>query len=72
MVALKKSAVIYHYLYFSCTSAAAAPRLFFPKSFTPLRAENLPFDEIDIVYLLNFVGPPGFVNQLSLEVGKRP
>ncbi|KAL3642265.1 hypothetical protein CASFOL_013080 [Castilleja foliolosa] len=86
MAALKKSAVIYHYpcpdgafaalaahLYFSHTPAAAAapPPLFFPNTvYSPLRAENLPLEEIDIVYLLDFVGPPGFVHNLSLEVGK--
>ncbi|KAK6148222.1 hypothetical protein DH2020_019134 [Rehmannia glutinosa] len=34
------------------------------------RAEDLPFNEIDNVYLLDFVGPPGFVQQLSPKVGR--
>ncbi|PIN19440.1 hypothetical protein CDL12_07881 [Handroanthus impetiginosus] len=84
--AMKRSAVLYHYpcpdgafaalaahLYFSHFPAAAAtsPALFFPNTvYSPLRAEDLPLNEIDDVYLLDFVGPPGFVQQLSRKVGR--
>ncbi|KAH6770520.1 DHHA1 domain protein [Perilla frutescens var. hirtella] len=82
MAAVQKSAVLYHYpcpdgafaalaayLFFSHSPAAATP-LFFPNTvYAPLRAENLPLNEIDNVYLLDFVGPPGFVEQLSSKVG---
>ncbi|CAA0818116.1 Unknown protein [Striga hermonthica] len=85
MAAMKKSAVIYHYpcpdgafaalaahLYFSHSSSAASPPpLFFPNTvYSPLRADDLPCDEIESVYLLDFVGPPGFVQQLSPKVGR--
>ncbi|KAL6583683.1 hypothetical protein OROMI_002972 [Orobanche minor] len=85
MAAVKKSAVIYHYpcpdgafaalaahLYFSHSPAIATPPpLFYPNTvYSPLRVEDLPFDEIDNVYLLDFVGPPGFVQQLSAMVGR--
>lgn len=32
------------------------------------RAENLPTDELKDVYLLDFVGPSGFVNEISSKV----
>lgn len=35
------------------------------------RAENLPLNEIDNVYLVDFVGPPGFIEQLSSKVGRQ-
>ncbi|URE00497.1 hypothetical protein MUK42_21524 [Musa troglodytarum] len=67
--ALKKSAVLYHYpcpdgafaalaahLYFSATSL---PVLFFP---------NADYDPISDVYLLDFVGPSGFVAEISTKV----
>ncbi|XP_057804138.1 uncharacterized protein LOC131019583 isoform X2 [Salvia miltiorrhiza] len=58
------------YLYFS-HSLASAPPLFFPNTvYSPIRAENLPLNEIDTVYLLDFVGPPGFVEELSRKVGR--
>ncbi|XP_072958242.1 uncharacterized protein [Typha angustifolia] len=79
MSALKKSAVLYHYpcpdgafaalaahLYFS---AASLPVLFFPNTvYDPIKSDSLPLDEIDAVYLLDFVGPPGFVADLSSKV----
>ncbi|CAK9164363.1 unnamed protein product [Ilex paraguariensis] len=76
---IKKPAVLYHYpcpdgalaalaahLYFSASSTAA---LFFPNTvYSPLRVEELPLDEIGDVYLLDFVGPPGFLLELSPKV----
>ncbi|KAL1823609.1 hypothetical protein DCAR_0311542 [Daucus carota subsp. sativus] len=76
---MKKSAVLYHYpcpdgafaalaahLYFSATSM---PTFFFPNTvYTPLRVEELPLCEIDVAYLLDFVGPPGFVQELSSKL----
>lgn len=35
------------------------------------RAEDLPLDEIDNVYLVDFVGPPGFIQQLSPKVERQ-
>ncbi|KAL6559315.1 hypothetical protein OROGR_004432 [Orobanche gracilis] len=85
MAAVKKSAVIYHYpcpdgafaalaahLYFSHSPAVVTPSpIFYPNTvYSPLRVEDLPFEEIDNVYLLDFVGPPGFVQQLSAKVGR--
>ncbi|XP_059647183.1 uncharacterized protein LOC132293648 [Cornus florida] len=75
----KRAAVLYHYpcpdgafaalaahLYFSSTSTSP---LFFPNTvYSPLRAEDLPLNEIDDVYLLDFVGPAGFVQNLSSKV----
>ncbi|KAL2243849.1 UNVERIFIED_CONTAM: hypothetical protein Sindi_0502900 [Sesamum indicum] len=83
MATIKKSAVLYHYpcpdgafaalaahLYFSHSRAATTPPvLFFPNTvYSPLRADDLPLNEIDNVYLLDFVGPPGFIQQLSPKV----
>ncbi|KAL0356403.1 UNVERIFIED_CONTAM: hypothetical protein Sradi_4087200 [Sesamum radiatum] len=83
MAAIKKSAVLYHYpcpdgafaalaahLYFSHSPVATTPpALFFPNTvYSPLRADDLPLNEIDNVYLLDFVGPPGFIQQLSSKV----
>ncbi|KAL8532332.1 hypothetical protein ACS0TY_008794 [Phlomoides rotata] len=74
------SAVLYHYpcpdgafaalaahLYFAHSPAATAPpSLFFSNTvYSPLRAEDLPLNEIDNVYLVDFAGPPGFIQQLS-------
>ncbi|KAL3824946.1 hypothetical protein ACJIZ3_020975 [Penstemon smallii] len=82
---MKKSAVLYHYpcpdgafaalaahLYFSHSRTATTPYpLFFPNTvYSPLRAEDLPLNEIDNVYLLDFVGPPGFIQELSPKVGR--
>lgn len=74
-------AVLYHYpcpdgafaalaahLYFSATSL---PTIFFPNTvYDPIRANNLPLDEIDEVYLLDFAGPFGFVGEISSKVGR--
>ncbi|XP_009621556.2 uncharacterized protein [Nicotiana tomentosiformis] len=76
---MKRPAVLYHYpcpdgafaalaahLYFS--SIHITP-LYFPNTvYSPLRAEDLPLNEIDHVYLLDFVGPSGFVPQLHSKV----
>ncbi|XP_042037398.1 uncharacterized protein LOC121783405 [Salvia splendens] len=83
MAALQKSAVLYHYpcpdgafgalaayLYFSHAPASTPPRFFPNTVYSPIRAEDLPLNEIDNVYLLDFVGPPGFVEQLSRKVGR--
>ncbi|GKV05314.1 hypothetical protein SLEP1_g17342 [Rubroshorea leprosula] len=78
---LKKPAVLYHYpcpdgafaalaahLYFSSSSL---PALFIPNTvYTPVRAEDLPLREISEIYLLDFVGPKGFVNDISSRVGR--
>lgn len=75
----KATGVLYHYpcpdgvfaalaahIYFSATST---PALFFPNTvYSPIRVEELPLGEIDDIYLLDFVGPPGFVHQLSSRV----
>lgn len=77
--ARKVSAVLYHYpcpdgafaalaahLYFS---AAALPVRFFPNTvYDPIRSDALPFDEIKDVYLLDFIGPPGFVADIAPKV----
>ncbi|KAF8046989.1 hypothetical protein N665_3272s0003 [Sinapis alba] len=75
----KKMAVIYHYpchdgvfaalaahLYFSANSI---PSLFFPNSvYSPITMSQLPLQEISHLYLLDFTGPPGFVQQVSPNV----
>ncbi|XP_058090526.1 uncharacterized protein LOC131236960 isoform X3 [Magnolia sinica] len=74
-----RSAVFYHYpcpdgafaalaahLYFK---AVSRPVVFFPNPvFDPIRTENLPLDEFDDVYMLDFVGPPCFVREISSKV----
>lgn len=76
---MRKSAVLYHYpcpdgvfaalaahLYFK---AVSLPVTFFPNSvYDPIRADNLSVDELSDVYLLDFVGPPGFVADISSKV----
>ncbi|KAK8916234.1 hypothetical protein KSP39_PZI022822 [Platanthera zijinensis] len=79
MKSFKKAAVLYHYpcpdgafaalaahLYFS---AASLPVAFFPNPvYDPISIDSLPLDELSDVYLLDFVGPPGFVARLSSKV----
>ncbi|KAL4579055.1 hypothetical protein LXL04_015190 [Taraxacum kok-saghyz] len=80
-MALKQTAVLYHYpcpdgafaalaahIYFA---ASSAPALFFPNTvYSPIKVEELPLDQIGDAYLLDFVGPPGFVQQLSPKVDR--
>lgn len=80
-MALKQTAVLYHYpcpdgafaalaahIYFS---ASSVPALFFPNTvYSPIKVEELPIDQISDAYLLDFVGPPGFVQQLSPKVDR--
>ncbi|XP_030443076.1 uncharacterized protein LOC115665342 [Syzygium oleosum] len=77
----KKAAVLYHYpcpdgafaalaahIYFSATSL---PALFFPNTvYAPLAPSHLPLREIDDLYLLDFVGPSGFVREISPHVSR--
>lgn len=77
----KKPAVLYHYpcpdgafaalaahLYFSSSSV---PALFFPNTvYNPISPHNLPLHEIDDLYLLDYVGPPGFVREVSSKISK--
>ncbi|KAL5815398.1 hypothetical protein ACOSQ3_026181 [Xanthoceras sorbifolium] len=77
----KKPAVLYHYpcpdgafaalaahLYFS---ASSLPALFFPNTvYSPITPEKLPLHEIDHLYLLDYVGPPGFVQEISTKVSR--
>ncbi|KAJ8625619.1 hypothetical protein MRB53_034149 [Persea americana] len=75
----RRAAVLYHYpcpdgafaalaahLYFSATSL---PAIFFPNTvYDPIRAGNLPLEDVDEVYLLDFAGPSGFVGEISSKV----
>ncbi|CAM8982113.1 unnamed protein product [Rhodiola kirilowii] len=81
MNSTKIAAILYHYpcpdgafsalaahLYFSANST---PAVFFPNTvYSPLRAVDLPLHEIDDVYLLDFVGPTGFVEEISSKVSR--
>ncbi|GAV83775.1 hypothetical protein CFOL_v3_27220 [Cephalotus follicularis] len=83
MKVVKKSAVLYHYpcpdgafaalaahLYFS---AAATQAVFIPNTvYDPINTQHLPpHHQISNLYLLDFVGPPGFVQDISTKVGGR-
>ncbi|KAG5229696.1 phosphoesterase [Salix suchowensis] len=75
----KSAAVLYHYpcpdgafaalaayLYFKATSL---PAIFFPNTvYNPIKPDQLPLHQFSHVYLLDFVGPSGFVRQLSSKV----
>lgn len=75
----KAAAVLYHY---PCPdgafaalaahlflSATCTPTLFFPNTvYTPLSVEQLPLSHIHTAYLLDFVGPPGFLQDLSSKL----
>lgn len=77
----KKPAVLYHYpcpdgafaalaahLFFS---SASLPALFFPNTvYNPITTQQLPLAEISDVYLLDFVGPSGFVQEISSKVSR--
>ncbi|PKI63326.1 hypothetical protein CRG98_016317 [Punica granatum] len=79
---LKKAAVLYHYpcpdgafaalaahMYFS--AFPSTPALFFPNTvYNPIKPQQLPLHEIDDLYLLDFVGPPGFVQEVSSQVNR--
>eukprot|EP00252_Welwitschia_mirabilis_P021872 TRINITY_DN5730_c0_g1_i1.p1 TRINITY_DN5730_c0_g1~~TRINITY_DN5730_c0_g1_i1.p1 ORF type:complete len:320 (+),score=60.88 TRINITY_DN5730_c0_g1_i1:202-1161(+) len=72
------AAVLYHYpcpdgafaalaayLYFS---ALRKPVRFYPNIvYNPIKIEDLPFSDFEAVYLLDMVGPDGFVKDLSLK-----
>ncbi|XP_057446725.1 uncharacterized protein LOC130738649 [Lotus japonicus] len=73
-------AILYHYpcpdgvfaalaahLFFKATSLSSP--LFFPNTvYRPLRPDDLPLHEISDLYLLDFVGPPGFVQEIATKV----
>lgn len=75
----RKPAILYHYpcpdgafaalaahLYFSSLNITP---LYFPNTvYDPIRVDDLPLNQIDRVYLLDFVGPSGFVHQLKSKV----
>ncbi|PON46597.1 DHHA1 domain protein, partial [Parasponia andersonii] len=76
----RKAAVLYHYpcpdgafaalAAHLCFSAASVPTLFFPNTvYNPITPQTLPLHQITHLYLLDFVGPSGFVHDLSSKVG---
>uniref|UniRef100_A0A7N0ZZH5 DHHA1 domain-containing protein n=1 Tax=Kalanchoe fedtschenkoi TaxID=63787 RepID=A0A7N0ZZH5_KALFE len=78
---VRRAAILYHYpcpdgafaalaahLYFSATST---PAVFFPNTvYAPLRTVDLPLHQFDDVYLLDFVGPAGFVQEIASKVSR--
>ncbi|XP_076951780.1 uncharacterized protein LOC143625285 [Bidens hawaiensis] len=60
------------HLFFSASSSSSSSSLqplFFPNTvYSPIKVEELPVDQIGDAYLLDFVGPPGFVQQLAPKV----
>ncbi|EFJ09107.1 hypothetical protein SELMODRAFT_428345 [Selaginella moellendorffii] len=69
------AAILYHYPCTDGVFAALAAHLyhqaigkaarFFPNAvYRPLRVDELPVEEVDVFYLLDFVGPAGFVTDL--------
>ncbi|XP_060670335.1 uncharacterized protein LOC132800505 [Ziziphus jujuba] len=77
----KKPAVLYHYpcpdgafaalaahLFFS---AACLLVMFFPNTiYNPIASNKLPLAEISDIYLLDFVDPSGFVQEISSNVSR--
>ncbi|XP_047334072.1 uncharacterized protein LOC124937765 [Impatiens glandulifera] len=78
-MAKKMAAVLYHYpcpdgafaalaahLFFSATSTSVR---FFPNTvYAPLRPDQLPLHEIRDLYLLDFIGPPGYLPLIAAQV----
>ncbi|KAG2385046.1 uncharacterized protein HKW66_Vig0121380 [Vigna angularis] len=73
-------AVLYHYpcpdgafaalaahLYFKATSLFS-PLFFTNTVYNPIRVQDLPLNEIGDLYLLDFVGPDGFIEEVSTKV----
>ncbi|GAA0169282.1 hypothetical protein LIER_23805 [Lithospermum erythrorhizon] len=78
-----KAAVLYHYpcpdgvfaalaahLYFSLTSINTSCSFFPNTVYSPLRVEDLPLSETRDVYLLDFVGPVGFFQNLCSKADR--
>nr|XP_048330103.1 uncharacterized protein LOC107405817 [Ziziphus jujuba var. spinosa] len=74
----KKPAVLYHY---PCPDGALAAQLFFSAAwllvmffpntvYNPIASNQLPLAEISDIYLLDFVDPSGFVQEISSNVSR--